>query len=182
MGEADERIGSLVDERYKVLEPMASGSMGAVYKAERVPVGKLVAVKFLNKSFANEPEFLIRFERETLVMSKLAHPNCVSVVDFGVWEDSPYLVMELVVGTTLRHLMDDGPLPPLRALALMRQIASGLAYAHAQDIVHRDVKPANIMISDEIGTGEHIRILDFGLARLRTGGGRDATQANVVVG
>src|ERR1700712_48183 len=102
----DPRIGSLVDERYKVLQAMASGSMGVVYKAERVPVGKLVAIKFLHATFANDAEFLARFERETRVMSKLAHPNCVSVVDFGVWEDSPYLVMELVVGTTLRHLMD----------------------------------------------------------------------------
>ncbi len=178
----DSRIGSLVDERYKILEAMAAGSMGAVYRAERIPVGKQVAIKFLHASFANDGEFQIRFERETRVMSKLAHPNCVSVVDFGVWEESPYLVMELVKGTTLRAILDDGPIPPLRALGLMRQIASGLAYAHAQEIVHRDVKPANIMISDEIGTGEHVRILDFGLARLRTGGGRDATQTNVVVG
>ena len=181
----DSRIGSLVDERYKILEAMAAGSMGAVYRAERVPVGKQVAIKFLHASVAMEPEFQIRFERETRVMSKLAHPNCVSVVDFGVWDQAPYLVMELVNGTTLRALLDDGPLAPVRALGLMRQIASGLAYAHSQDLVHRDVKPANIMISDEIGTGEHVRILDFGLARLRTGAttaGRDATLHNVVVG
>ena len=178
----DPLVGKLVDERYQILEAMAAGSMGAVYRAERVPVGKQVAIKFLHASFANEPEFQIRFERETQVMSKLAHPNCVSIVDFGVWEDAPYLVMELVSGTTLRALLDDDRLPIPRALGLMRQIAAGLAYAHAQEIVHRDIKPANIMISDEIGTGERVRILDFGLARLRTGGGRDATQHNVVVG
>src|SRR5215813_2854042 len=182
MGEADERIGSLVDERYKVLEAMASGSMGSVYKAERVPVGKLVAIKFLKASFANDSEFLGRFERETRVMSKLAHPNCVSVVDFGVWDGAPYLVMEYVSGTTLRSLIDNGALPPRRALALIRQIAAGLAHAHAQGVVHRDVKPANIMVSEEIGTGDHVRILDFGLARLRGAVGRDATQSNVVVG
>ena len=96
--EASARIGSLVDERYKILEPMASGSMGAVYKAERVPVGKLVAIKFLHSSYAKDAEFLSRFERETRVMSKLSHPNCVSVVDFGVWEGAPYLVMEYVGG------------------------------------------------------------------------------------
>lgn len=180
--DADPRIGSLVDERYKVLEAMASGSMGVVYKAERVPVGKLVAIKFLHATFASDAEFLARFERETRVMSKLAHPNCVSVVDFGVWEGAPYLVMEFVSGTTLRALIDHGELPPRRALVLCRQIAAGLAHAHAQGIVHRDVKPANIMISEEIGTGEHVRILDFGLARLRGAVGRDATQTNVVVG
>ena len=179
---ADSRIGSLVDERYHVLEAMASGSMGVVYKAERVPVGKIVAIKFLHATFANDAEFLARFERETRVMSKLTHPNCVSVVDFGVWDGAPYLVMEYVSGTTLRALIDRGPLPPRRALTLVRQIAAGLAHAHAQGVVHRDVKPANLMISEEIGTGDHARILDFGLARLRGAVGRDATQTNVVVG
>jgi serine/threonine-protein kinase len=178
----DARIGGLVDERYRVLEAMASGSMGVVYKAERVPVGKLVAIKFLHAPFANDSEFLGRFERETRVMSKLNHPNCVSVVDFGVWDGAPYLVMEYVSGTTLRALIDNGALPPRRALALIRQIAAGLAHAHAQGVVHRDIKPANIMVSEEIGTGDHVRILDFGLARLRGAVGRDATQSNVVVG
>ncbi|MGE3459364.1 MAG: protein kinase, partial [Kofleriaceae bacterium] len=162
---------------------MASGSMGMVYKAERVPVGKLVALKFLHKSFAKDSEFLARFERETRVMSRLAHPNCVSVLDFGVWKDSPYLVMDFVGGTTLRTLLDDkGALPPHRALGLARQILAGLAHAHKQDVIHRDIKPANIMITEEIGTGDHVRILDFGLARLRGAVGRDATQSNVVVG
>ncbi|HEY4182001.1 MAG TPA: serine/threonine-protein kinase [Kofleriaceae bacterium] len=179
----DPRIGKLVDDRYKILETMAAGSMGAVYKAERVPVGKLVALKFLHASFAKDSEFQLRFERETRVMSKLAHPNCVSVVDFGVWEGDPYLAMDYVAGTTLRALLDKGPLPVGRALVLARQMAAGLAHAHAQGVVHRDVKPANIMISDEVGQGDHVRILDFGLARLRSsGGGRDATQTNVVVG
>ena len=178
----DERIGRLVDDRYRILEAMASGAMGAVYKAERVPVGKIVAIKFLHKSYAKDSEFLTRFERETRAMSKLAHPNCVSVVDFGVWEEAPYLVMDYVAGTTLRAIMDHEEVVPLRALALGKQIAAGLAHAHAQGIVHRDIKPANIMISDEIGAGEHVRLLDFGLARLRGGGARDATQTNVVVG
>ena len=180
--DVDPRIGSLVDDRYKIHEAMASGSMGAVYKAERIPVGKLVAIKFLHASYAKDSEFLTRFERETRVMSKLSHPNCVSVVDFGVWEGAPYLVMEYVDGVTLRAMIDQDPIAPLRALMLCKQIASGLAHAHAQGVVHRDIKPANIMISDEVGTGEHVRILDFGLARLRGNVGRDATQTNVVVG
>jgi serine/threonine-protein kinase len=181
--EVDGRIGKVVDGRYKIIEPMASGSMGAVYKAEREPVGKLVAIKFLHSSFAKDNEFLTRFERETRVMSQLAHPNCVSVVDFGVWEGAPYLAMEYVSGRTLRTLIDEeGRLPPQRALLLTKQIAAGLAHAHAKGVTHRDVKPANIMISDEIGTGDHVRILDFGLARLRGNVGRDATQTNVVVG
>jgi hypothetical protein len=180
--DVDPRIGSLVDGRYKIHEAMASGSMGAVYKAERVPVGKLVAIKFLHASYAKDSEFLSRFERETRVMSKLSHPNCVSVVDFGVWEGAPYLVMEYVAGRTLRATIDAEPIPPLTALTLVKQIAAGLAHAHSQGVVHRDIKPANIMISNEVGTGDHVRILDFGLARLRGNVGRDATQTNVVVG
>jgi serine/threonine protein kinase len=181
--EAQERVGDLIDERYKLVDVMASGSMGAVYKAERVPVGKIVAVKFLHASFANDSEFQARFDRETRVMSKLAHPNCVSVVDFGVWKDEPYLVMDFVAGTTLRRREDEGGRIPIQqALGLARQIAAGLAHAHDQGIVHRDIKPANIMITDEIGHGERVRILDFGLARLRGNVGRDATQTNVVVG
>jgi serine/threonine protein kinase len=180
--EGDERIGSVVDERYKIVDTMASGSMGAVYKAERVPVGKLVAIKFLHASYKNDSEFQSRFERETRVMSKLAHPNCVSVLDFGVWKNAPYLVMEFVDGITLRAKMDRGALPPAQALAFARQIASGLAHAHEQGVVHRDIKPANMMITDDIGAGERIRLLDFGLARLRGNVGRDATQTNLVVG
>src|SRR5262245_62560458 len=120
--EVDALVGSLVDARYRIIEPMASGSMGAVYKAERVPVGKVVAIKFLHASFANDSEFQQRFERETRVMSKLAHPNCVSVVDFGSWQGSPYIVMDYIAGTTLRSIIDRGPLAPARALRIARQI------------------------------------------------------------
>src|SRR5512143_1931440 len=181
--EAPDRVGSVIDGRYKIVDTMASGAMGAVFKAERIPVGKLVAVKFLHASFANDSEFQARFERETRVMSKLNHPNCVSVLDFGVWENSPYLVMDYVDGITLRSRMDQkGPLPAVEALQIARQIVAGLAHAHKQDVYHRDIKPANIMISEEIGHGERVRILDFGLARLQGNVGRDATQTNMVVG
>jgi serine/threonine-protein kinase len=180
---AQGRVGQVVDDRYKLTEVMAAGAMGEVYKAERVPVGKVVAVKFLHASFVSDSEFQARFDRETRVMSKLGHPNCVSVVDFGVWKDTPYLVMDFVAGTTLRKRLDDeGAQTPEKALALARQVAAGLAHAHEQGIIHRDVKPANIMITDEIGHGERVRILDFGLARLRGNVGRDATQTNMVVG
>ena len=180
--EAAERIGSLVDGRYKITQVVASGSMGTVFRAERVPVGKLVAIKFLHASYANDSEFQARFDRETRVMSKLNHPNCVSVLDFGVWEGEPYLVMDFVDGVTLRSMVDKGPLPPNHALQVARQMLSGLAHAHSQEVFHRDVKPANVMISEEIGHGQRVRILDFGLARLQGNVGRDATQTNMVVG
>src|SRR5438128_216897 len=110
--EAADRVGSVIDGRYKIREVMDAVAMGSVYKAERVPVGKLVAIKFLHASFANDSEFQTRFDRETRVMSKLNHPNCVSVVDFGVFEGAPYLAMDFVDGITLRKRMDEqGPMP-----------------------------------------------------------------------
>jgi hypothetical protein len=177
----DPRIGSVLDGRYRILHRLAEGSMGVVYRGERLPVGKPVAVKFLHAAFSADPEFRQRFERETRLMSKLTHPHCVSVVDFGI-EGSPYMVMDFVTGVTLREILDEGPMPWTDALALMRQLLAGLAHAHSHAIVHRDVKPANIMVSEEIGTGRHVRILDFGLARLRGTTATSVTQTAVVVG
>ncbi len=175
----DPRIGLIIDGRYRILERLAQGGMGVVYKAERVPVGKAVAVKFLHRSYAEDKPSLARFERETRVLSKLTHPNCVSVIDFGV-DESPYLVMDFAGGTTLRAALDAGKMPLSDSVAILRQVLAGLAHAHAQGIVHRDIKPANIMISDEIGTGRHVRILDFGLARLASSS--NLTQSSVAIG
>ena len=101
-------------------------------------------------------------------MSRLLHPHCVSVIDFGV-EGSPYLVMDFVTGRTLRDLMLEGRMPAARAMRLAQQLLAGLAHAHEQGIVHRDLKPENLILSEEAGLKEHLRILDFGLAKLRDG-------------
>ena len=111
-------------------------------------------------------------------MSRLLHPNCVSVIDFGV-EGSPYLVMDFVTGRTVREVLQEGPLPATKAFRITQQILAGLAYAHAQGIVHRDLKPENLILSDEPGLEEHLRILDFGLAKLRDG---PAMTAGLAVG
>jgi eukaryotic-like serine/threonine-protein kinase len=175
----DPRIGQVVDGRYRILERLAQGGMGVVYRAERVPVGKTVAVKFLHRIYADDKASLARFERETRVLSKLTHPNCVSVIDFGV-DGSPYLVMDFAGGITLRAALDAGKMPLADAVAILRQVLAGLAHAHAQGVIHRDLKPANIMISDEIGTGRHVRLLDFGLARLASSS--VLTQSSVAIG
>jgi hypothetical protein len=177
----DSRVGVVLDGRYRVLERLAEGGMGVVYKAERVPVGRPVAVKFLHEVYASDRESRARFERETRVLSKLTHPHCVSVIDFGV-DQGPYLVMDFVTGGTLKDRLEKGPIPPIEAMMIARQTLAGLAHAHAQGITHRDVKPANIMVSDEIGTGNHVRILDFGLARLRGSAATSVTQSSIVVG
>jgi hypothetical protein len=153
--------------------------MGVVYKGERVQLGRPVAVKFLHPWIAAQKTFRGRFENEARAMSRLAHPHCVSVIDFGV-DGSPYLVMDYVTGTTLRDaLREPGRLPSARALHLVRQLLAGLGHAHAQGIVHRDLKPENLILSEEAGLDEHLRILDFGLAKLRDG---PAMTAGMAVG
>jgi len=142
--------------------------MGVVYKGERVQLGRAVAVKFLHPWIAAQKTFLSRFENEAKAMSRLLHPHCVSVIDFGV-EGSPYLVMDFVTGRTLRDVMLDVRLAPGRTMRLAQQLLAGLAHAHEHGIVHRDLKPENLILSDEAGLKEHLRILDFGLAKLRDG-------------
>jgi eukaryotic-like serine/threonine-protein kinase len=135
-------------------------------------------VKFLHPWIAAQKTFLSRFENEAKAMSRLLHPHCVSVIDFGV-EGSPYLVMDFVTGRTLRDRMQEGQLPVADAMRVAQQLLAGLAHAHAQGIVHRDLKPENLILSAEAGLEEHLRILDFGLAKLRDG---PAMTAGMAVG
>jgi serine/threonine-protein kinase len=141
--------------------------MGQVYRGERLGLGRRVAIKFLHAQVAAQPEFVERFDREARAMSKLHHPHCVPVIDFGV-ADQPYIVMEYVTGERLTDLMARGPIPVDRALGIMRQILAALAHAHDQGIVHRDIKPDNVILTEATGTGDHARILDFGLAKMLT--------------
>ncbi|HEY1549955.1 MAG TPA: serine/threonine-protein kinase [Kofleriaceae bacterium] len=158
--------GAVLDERYQVIEPIARGAMGAVYRGERLKLGRAVAIKILHDALPSELSARERFEREAKLMARLEHPHCVSVIDFGLHEDKPFLVMELVRGTSLLELLaKHGPLEPQRVAELMRQVLSGLAHAHELGIIHRDIKPANIMLTEKTGLGEQVRILDFGLAR-----------------
>src|SRR3954465_275546 len=164
----DPRGGNVLQDRYRIISRIASGAMGVVYKGERVQLGRPVAVKFLHPWIAAQKAFLTRFDTEARAMSRLTHPNCVSVIDFGV-EGSPYLVMDYVTGVTLRKVLEGGPLAPPRAVNIARQLLAGVAHAHAQKIIHRDLKPDNLILSDTDGLPDHVRILDFGLAKLRDG-------------
>jgi serine/threonine-protein kinase len=166
----DPRVGSLLDGRYRIVAPVAVGGMGAVYRAERVQLGRPVAVKFLLSPLANKREFLRRFEVEARAMSRLSHPNCVSIIDFGV-VDAPYLVMDFISGRTLEMILQRGRLSITRALGIGRQILAGLAHAHKQEVLHCDIKPANVVVTEDLtGTGDFVRLLDFGLAKLRDAG------------
>jgi hypothetical protein len=171
-------LGSVLQGRYRLDAILASGAMGVVYRGERLQLGRPVAVKFLHPWIATQKAFLGRFENEARAMSKLQHPNCVSVLDFGV-DGTPYLVMDFVTGKTVRELLAGGRLEPGRALRVVRQLLAGLGYAHAQGIIHRDLKPENLILTDEPGLSDHLRILDFGLAKLRDG---PAMTAGLAVG
>ncbi|WP_428265514.1 protein kinase domain-containing protein [Haliangium sp.] len=183
----DPRVGTVLQGRYRLLEPLAAGGMGVVYRGERVHLGRPVAIKFLHADFAANAESQKRFERELRAMSRLTHPNCISVIDFGIGHDNaPYIVMELVSGRDLKRVLaDEGRLPPPRALFIASQILAALAHAHSHNMVHRDIKPANIILADVEGTLDHVYVLDFGLAKFMSKGGLtgdDLTASWMVVG
>jgi serine/threonine-protein kinase len=139
--------------------------MGVIYRGERLRLGRPVAIKLLQQTIAKQKKFIQRFETEARALSRLGHPNCVSIIDFGV-SDAPYLVMDYVHGYSLKEMLQRGKLVPSRAINIFRQILAALAHAHGHGIIHRDVKPGNIMLTEATGAGDHIRILDFGLAKL----------------
>jgi serine/threonine-protein kinase len=163
--EVDPRLGQVLQGRYRIHQRIAAGGMGSVYRAERIGLGRSVAIKFLHAAMARDPQVMKRFEVEAQAMSRLAHPNCVAVLDFGV-DQMPYLVMDFVQGSPLRTAIDAGALPPRRALKIARQLLAALGHAHTQGIVHRDIKPENIVLETTPGLADHARILDFGLAKL----------------
>jgi serine/threonine-protein kinase len=152
--------------------------MGVVYRGERLHLERTVAIKFLHAAVANDRHLRHRFRLETTVMGRLQHPNCVSVIDHGM-ADLPYLVMEFVHGPTLREAMRRGRLQLDRVLRLVTQVLAGLEHAHAQGVVHRDIKPDNIILAEVEGLGEQARILDFGLAKRY---GSNASLAGVALG
>ena len=159
-----ELTGQVLDGRYRVDERVGSGAMGSVYRGERLKLGRVVAIKVMQEGMTNEASRK-RFEREAMAMAKLEHPHCGSVLDVGVHDECPYVVMEFVDGKNLKELLEAGPLPIPRAIDVMRQVLSGLAHAHEHGVIHRDIKPANIVLSQKSGLGDHVKILDFGLAR-----------------
>ena len=166
MSSDDPRIGTVLQGRYRVLDAIAAGGMGVVYRGERVGLERVVAIKFLHGEVATQEQFRKRFEIEARAMSRLSHPHCVSVIDFGV-VDVPYFVMDYVTGRPLGKMIAEGPIPIERAIHITRQLLAGLAHAHSQGIVHRDIKPDNLILDEALGTRDHLRILDFGLAKLR---------------
>ncbi len=145
---------------YSILGSIGSGGMGEVYRAQDPRLGREVAIKLIRRSLNDEDEALDRLLREATLASSLNHPNIVTIYDTGVVGDDRYVVMELVEGATLRTLSSQG-LAVDRAVNIARQIAEALAVAHVAGIVHRDIKPDNVMVRPD----GYVKLLDFGLAR-----------------
>jgi DNA-binding winged helix-turn-helix (wHTH) protein/dienelactone hydrolase len=155
------RIGATLS-RYKIVEKLGEGGMGVVYRARDTALDRDVAVKVLAERVAGDQERVARFEREAKAIAKLSHPNILYIHDFGTEGGVTFAATELLEGETLRQALDrDGSLAVERALAIARGVAAGLAAAHSKGIIHRDIKPGNIFLTEEGG----VKILDFGLAR-----------------
>lgn len=154
--------GTVLAGRYELLEIVGQGGMATVYRARRTSDGKLVAVKVLREPYAHDQEFVQRFQREAQAAASLSHPNVVPVLDSGEDGAVRFLVMEYVEGEDLKsHLRRCGVLPAPRAAAIAAAVCQALQYAHAQGIVHRDIKPQNILLTS---TGQ-VKVTDFGIAR-----------------
>jgi serine/threonine protein kinase len=159
--------------RYVLFDVIGVGGMSTVWRGRDEVLGREVAVKILSPQYAADAAFRARFEREARHAAALSHPRLVTVFDCGVDGTTPFIVMELVAGRTLRQVLDmAGTLPPDDAVAIAAAVCEALEAAHAVGLVHRDIKPANIVLS-----GGEVKVLDFGIARLEGGAGGTRTQA-----
>lgn len=158
-------IGTVISGRYRIVELLAMGGVGAVYLGEHLKMHKHVAIKVLHPDTQEMPDLTARFEREAVAGSHVQHANVAAATDFGELDDGThFLVLEYVRGTTLREVIKRGPLPVGRAVTIAKQIAAALSATHAVGIVHRDVKPRNVMLIE--GGRDVVKLIDFGLAKL----------------
>jgi len=160
-------LGQTVLDRYLVEEELGAGAMGTVYRGRHIKLKRPVAIKVMHDHLTGEPVLMERFRREARVAGKLDHPNVVPVLDTGETDGRPVIVMEYAAGRSLKDVMV-GPLPVKRTLGLLVQLLRGLDHAHSMGLVHRDLKPDNVILQGDLDA-EVVRIVDFGVAALRGG-------------
>ncbi len=167
---------TIVDQRYSVVSRLGSGGMADVYCAQDLQLGRRVALKLLYRRFAEDEEFVERFKREASAAAGLQHPNVVGVYDRGEWDGTYYIAMEYLEGRTLKQLLqDEGPLPPDRAIDIVIQVLRAARFAHQRGVIHRDIKPHNVIVDDE----GRAKVTDFGIARA---GASDMTETGSIMG
>jgi beta-lactam-binding protein with PASTA domain len=167
---------TVIDGRYRVLERLGSGGMADVYCAEDTQLGRRVAVKLLYRRFAEDPEFVERFRREASSAAGLQHPNIVGVFDRGEWDGTYYIAMEYLKGQTLKQLVrEHGAMPPELAVDITIQVLRAAKFAHKRGVVHRDIKPHNVILDEE----GRAKVTDFGIARA---GASDMTETGSIMG
>ncbi len=151
---------------YRIIEQLGQGGMATVFKAYHPALDRYVAIKVLHPAFKEEPNFLSRFQREARVVARLEHPNIVPIYDFAEHKGQPYLVMKFIEGQTLKARLNEKPLTKEEAVEIVDAVGGALAYAHKQGVLHRDVKPSNVLLSPD----GSIYLADFGLARMAQAG------------
>jgi beta-lactam-binding protein with PASTA domain/predicted Ser/Thr protein kinase len=167
---------TLIDGRYKVISRLGSGGMADVFLAEDQQLGRRVALKLLHGRFAADPDFVERFRREARAAAGLQHPNVVSVYDRGSWDDTYYIAMEYLPGRSLKELIkQEAPVDPVRAIDITIQILKAARFAHRRGVIHRDLKPHNVIVDD----ADQAKVTDFGIARA---GASDMTETGSIMG
>ncbi|MCA1635383.1 MAG: protein kinase [Acidobacteria bacterium] len=178
-------IGRTIENKYRLDAELGKGGMGTVYRAARLLIGDTVAVKILHPELVKDEQSAERFRREAQAAARLKHPNVVTVYDFGITDDGlVYLVMELIEGESLRGIIkQNGALPLATAAEITRQICAALDEAHEAHIVHRDMKPDNVIVR-QTPQGLRVKVLDFGIAKLRDAApaANNLTQTGTVLG
>jgi serine/threonine-protein kinase len=168
--------GRMIDGRYKVLSRLGAGGMADVFLAEDQQLGRKVALKLMHRRFSEDPGFVERFRREAQAAAGLQHPNVVSVYDRGAYDDTYYIAMEYLPGRSLKQLIrQEAPLDPVRAIDITLQILKAARFAHRRGVIHRDLKPHNVIIDET----DHAKVTDFGIARA---GASDMTETGSIMG
>lgn len=179
------RPGELLDDRYRILGVIGSGGMGSVFLAENELIGRRVAIKCLKPEHAADPEMLERFRREARAAASAGSEHIVDTLDLGTLPGgAPFIVMEHLLGEALASRLQSGPMAPAAAVAIARQVCRAMIAAHGRAIVHRDLKPENIFLTPRAGTQDFVKVLDFGLSKIREAGLRlDAlTKTGTIMG